>query len=118
MIRKSGKGACMSPERRVLLGLCVFATLATALLAAAPARAQLFYDDTRRALDLGPDPLARSPRMVGMGRLTYVIDDVHHRFDIWEFSANPAALLVSDSSTTIDLYPSTASNSTVHDEEL
>jgi hypothetical protein len=103
----------MDPMRRVLIGLSALATIAT--LAATPAHAQ-FYDDARRVLDLGPDPLSRSPRMVGMGRLSLVLEDVHNRFDIWEFSRNPAALLEGDSASTFELYPSTASNSTVHDD--
>ncbi len=103
----------MNPKRRVLMGACALATFAA--LAAAPASAQ-FYDDARRALDLGPDPIARSPRMVGMGRLSLVLDDPHHRFDIWEFSGNPAGLFESDTSSAFELTPATAANSTVHDD--
>ena len=103
----------MDPMRRVLNGAWALAAIAT--LAVAPAHAQ-FYEDVRRTLDLGPDPLARSPRMVGMGRLSLVIDDAHHRFDIWEFSGNPAALFDSDSVSTFELFPSTAASSTVHDD--
>jgi hypothetical protein len=104
----------MDPRRRVLHGLSAFAVIAT--LSAATAHAQ-FYEDARRDLGLGPDPIARSPQNVGMGRLSLVVDDVHNRFDIWEFSANPAALVESDSVSTIEFYPGTASNSTVHDED-
>ncbi len=103
----------MDPMRRVRDGAWALAMIVA--LAAPPAHAQ-FYEDALRDLDLGPDPLARSPRMVAMGRLSLVLDDVHLRYDIWEFSRNPAALLDADSVSSFEMYPSTAANSTVHDD--
>lgn len=102
----------MDPMRRVRSGIWALAAIAAL---AVPAHAQ-FYDDVLRGLGLGPDPLTVSPRLVGMGRLSLVVDDVHHRFDIWEFSHNPAALLDADSVSTFELYPSTTSNSVIHDD--
>jgi hypothetical protein len=103
----------MNPKRWVLNGAWALATIAT--LVAAPAYAQ-FYEDARRDLDLGPDAISRSPRMLGMGRLSLVLDDVHLRLDIWEFSANPAGLYESDSTSSLEFYPGTTARSTVHDE--
>ena len=103
----------MNPKHWVLIGACAIA--AVAALAISPASAQ-FYEDARRTLDLGPDPLARSPRLVGMGRLSLVAHDEHNRDDIWEYSANPAGLYESDSTSSFEVYPTTAANSTVHDE--
>ncbi len=103
----------MGPRLRVLIGAWVLAALT--LVAAGPVRAQ-FYEDARRSLDLSPDPAERSPRMLGMGRLSYVIDDVHHRSDVWEFSGNPAGLLDSDSLSTLELYPATSAANRVHDD--
>src|SRR5262249_48142631 len=82
---------------------------------ATPVRAQL-YDDTRRVLGLAPDPLARSPRLVGMGGLSLIYDDAHSRMDLWEYAHNPAALLNVDSTSTFELYPATESRSEVHDD--
>lgn len=96
--------------------LAAFAALALALMSApAPARAQ-FLDEALQANDLSPDAISRSPRMVGMGRLSLVFDDVHHRYDLWEFGANPAGLLDADSVSTLEFYPGTASESSVHDD--
>src|SRR5437773_11442903 len=100
----------MDPMRRVLNGVWLLATIAA--LAAATAHAQSCQDIRY----LGSDPIDRSPRMAGMGRLSLVVDDVHHRFDIWEFSGNPAALVDSDTSSTFEFYPSTGACSTVHDD--
>ena len=95
----------MDPKRwvRCLVGILA---VCSALAAAAPVHAQ-FYDETRRALELGPDPLAHSPRLVGMGGLTLALEETHSRYDVWEFSGNPAALMQSDTSSSFELYPST-----------
>src|SRR5437870_3472388 len=87
--RTCRKGAGMSPWKRVRIGaLC--STLVVAVLASAiPARAQ-FYEDSRRALDLTPDPLERSPRLLGMGRLTVIGEDPHYALTLWDFGGNPA----------------------------
>ena len=106
----------MDPKRWVRSFVGILA-VCSAIVAAAPAHAQ-FYDDTRRSLDLGPDPLARSPRMVGMGGLSLALEDVHHRYDVWEFSANPAALMQSDTVSSFELYPGTTARNTLHDEPV
>ena len=104
----------MDPKPWVLKVAGMLAVLGT-LAAVAPANAQ-FYEDTRRSLQLGPDALTRSPRLVGMGGLSLVLEDAHFRYDIWEFSANPAALMQSDTTSTFEIYPGTTARSTLHDE--
>jgi len=104
----------MNPKHWVPRGAWVLASL-IALVVVPVAHAQ-FYDDARRTLGLGPDPTARSPRLLGMGRLSLVVDDVHHRYDVWEYAANPAGLPGSDSTSSFEFYPSTASSSAVHDD--
>ena len=56
----------MGPKRWARSAVWTLVALATV---ASPVRAQL-YEDTRRALGLAPDPLARSPHLVAMGGLT------------------------------------------------
>jgi len=80
---------------------------------AAPVAAQS-YDDERRALDL-TSPLARSPRLIGMGRLTLVIDDPHNRITLWDFAGNPTGVMEADSLSTVELRPGTTAISSLHD---
>lgn len=103
----------MSPSRRVLLGaLTIGVLLAPAL--AVPVLAQDF-EAARRSLDFAPDPLARSPRLLGMGRLGFVVDDPNNRLTLWDFAGNPAGILEDDSVSTLELRPATWSTSSVHD---
>ena len=97
----------MSPPRRVGLRALV---LGIAVLWACPVGAQL-YEDARRAIDLSPDPLARSPRLLGMGRLSLVIDDPRNRITLWDFAANPTGIGEVDTVSTLEVRPSTASAS-------
>lgn len=72
-------------------------------------------DETRRALDLAPDPIARSPRMLGMGRLSLVMDASHNRITMWDFAGNPTGIAESESTSTFDLRPGTAARSDLQD---
>jgi hypothetical protein len=107
----------MSPSRRVRLSAiaCLFVTFSMA--AAAPAGAQFspFADDALRAADLGTDPLTRSPGLAGMGRLTFVGSDPHHRITLWDFAGNPTGVSEADSSSTLDLRPGAGGASDVND---
>lgn len=103
----------MSPRRRVLSSALI-PVLAIFLAFAAPASAQ-YYDAVRGSLGFTMDGIERSPNLMGMGRLTLVGDDVHSRFTLWDFGANPVGVLDADSSSTAELFPSTASLSGVHD---
>ena len=103
----------MSPRRRVLSsaltpGLLFLAALAT------PAHAQ-FYDVARRSLDFSLDAIERSPRLLGMGRMTFVGDDPQTAITLWDFALNPIGVLDADSSSTLELYPATSSG--LHDKK-
>jgi hypothetical protein len=113
LTRTSRKGVFMSPRRRVLLSALVPGLLLVVALAA-PARAQ-FYDAARHALDFSMDGIERSPRLVGMGQLTYVGNDPHTAITLWDFAANPLGILSADSSNTVEIYPATSSLSDVQD---
>jgi opacity protein-like surface antigen len=81
------------------------------VIAGSPARAQL----TGPTIGQLPDPLTRSPRLVGIGRLELVIPDRHNRINLWDFAGNPAGLALDDSASVLYLRPSTASASSVQD---
>lgn len=104
----------MSPSRRVCWSAISVVWLATATWVA-PATAQSSYEDARRALDFAPEPLARSPRQLGMGRLTLVANDAHSRITMWDFAGNPTGILEADSTSTLEIAPGTASAAAVRD---
>jgi len=104
----------MSPRRRVLLSALIPGLLFVTTLAA-PARAQ-FYDELRRSLDFSLDAIERSPRLVGMGQLTYVGNDPHTAVTLWDFAANPLGILSADTLNTIEIYPGTSSLSGAEDQ--
>lgn len=66
------------------------------------------YEAARQAIDFSPDPTARSPRLLGMGRLS-LASDVNNHIDLWDFARNPAGVLETDSVSTLDVWPSTSS---------
>src|SRR5688572_27037518 len=66
------------------------------------------YEEARQSLDFSPDATARSPRLLGMGRLS-LADDVHGRINFWDFAGNPIGLADADSSSTFELRPATSS---------
>ena len=76
----------------------------------AAAQAQVLYETALHALDLAPDPLERSPRLLGMGRLT-LVNDVHNRLTLWDFGQNPTGILDADSTSTMELRPATSARS-------
>jgi hypothetical protein len=92
-----------------LVGLGIF------LAGASPASAQEFAA-TEQALGVSPDPIARSPRLSGMGRLTLLGDDRHNRITLWEFAGNPAGISSADSTSTLELRPGTSSASDISDD--
>jgi hypothetical protein len=101
----------MSPRRRVLLSVISSIFLLTAL--AVPVYAQ-FYDAARGALGFSLDAIERSPRLLGMGGLTFVGDDPHTAITLWDFAGSPLGILEADSSSTAEMYPATSSFSRVH----
>ena len=96
------------------------AIVAVACLATAagpwPATAQV-HEDALRSLDWAADPLARSPRLLGMGRLT-LADDLHNRLSLWEFAGNPTGLAEAESLTTFEYRPIVRNSSIVHDASV
>jgi hypothetical protein len=103
----------MSPSRALLTSALWVACSVGSFLVAPSATAQI-YDAARGSIDLAGDPLRRSPRLLGMGRLT-LADDRHNRITLWDFAADPAGILDADSTSTLLLWPATASQSGVHD---
>ena len=102
----------MSPRRRVLLSAISSILLLTAL--AVPAYAQ-FYDMARGSLGFSLDAIERSPRLLGMGGMTFVGDDPHTAITLWDFAASPLGILEADSVNTAEVYPATSSYSGLRD---
>lgn len=95
----------MSSSRRVLAKALSLTLLAVAGLASA-ASAQ-FYEPAIRSLGLTSDALARSPRLLGMGKLQLVVDDRDASLNLWDFARNPMGLAGDDSVSTVDVRPGT-----------
>jgi len=68
---------------------------------ARPAGAQFLGND---AQPMFPDPIPRSTRLQGMGRLT-LADDWNNRLTLWDFARNPVGLAESDSTSEIEVWP-------------
>ena len=68
---------------------------------ARPAGAQFLGND---AQPMFPDPIPRSTRLQGMGRLT-LADDWNNRLTLWDFARNPVGLAESDSASEIEVWP-------------
>jgi hypothetical protein len=109
----------MSPTRRVRLGAGLLTTILLSLAISTPSRAQysLFAPAAARSSDFLVDPLLRSPGLAGMGRLTLVGEDPHHRINLWDLGGNPAGVAMADSVSTLDLRPGAASSSDVFDQQ-
>ena len=89
--------------------------LLVVLASAGPAAAQR-YEDARRILGFGQDPIGRSPRLAGMGGLTVVGDDRHNRITLWDFALNPTGIAEAESTTVFELRPGTSALSAVEDQ--
>lgn len=95
----------MSSSRRVLpkaLSLTLLAV--TCLVSAACAQ---FYEPSMGALGLTSGSLARSPRLLGMGKLQLVVDDRDAGLSLWDFAQNPMGIATDDSVSTLDFRPGT-----------
>jgi opacity protein-like surface antigen len=81
-----------------------FAPLLLAAVSILPgsANAQLPFDDIP---GFGIDAVARSPRLVAMGRMSYVLEDPQHRIGLWELGRNPVGVADADSGSTVDFGP-------------
>jgi hypothetical protein len=83
------------------LGLMLMGTMGLAGMAGA----QFLGND---AQPIFPEPIARSTRLLGMGRLT-LADDRNNRLTLWDFAHNPVGLAESDSASEVELWPGTQS---------
>jgi len=101
----------MSPTRWVL-PRALSLTLLAAGLVPATASAQ-FYEPALRSLDLTAGPLARSPRLVGMGGLSLAVPDRDASISLWDLGGIPVGLGLDDTTSTLDLRPGTSSLSGV-----
>src|SRR5262245_57508921 len=104
----------MGMSRRVLSSAIATGACLCVLAGASPSRAQV-HDAALRSLDYSPDPLARSPRLLGMGRLT-LADDLHNRLTLWDFAGNPLGIAEAESTSTLDVRTVFRNSSVLHDE--
>ncbi len=103
----------MGPSPRVLRSALVIA-MCLGTLAGVPRASAQHLDAALRSLDYAPDPLARSPRLLGMGRLTLAADP-HNRLSLWDFAGNPTGIAEADSVTTFEYRPVLRSSSVLRD---
>lgn len=103
----------MGARPRVRMIVLALAALMLPLMAGS-ASAQ-FFDEALRAYGLTPDPLARSPRLIGMGNLGLVVPDRDNEIDLWDFAANPVGVVDADSTSVFELRPTTWAGSGAHD---
>ncbi len=103
----------MGPSRRVLRSAIVTVACLGALAGVSPSAAQS-HDAALRSLDYSPDLLARSPRLLGMGRLT-LADDLHNRITLWDFAGNPTGIAEAESVTTFEYRPVLHSSTVLRD---
>jgi hypothetical protein len=83
------------------------------LTGALPAAAQQ-YETSLRSLDYSPDPLVRSPRLLGMGRLT-LADDLHNHINLWDFAGSPTGIADAESLTVFEYRPGTRTSTALRD---
>ena len=84
----------MGPSPGVLRSALVACLCAAAIAGAPPAKAES-YDASVWGFDR-ERTLERSPRLLGMGRLT-LADDLHNRISLWEFAGNPTGIAAAES---------------------
>ncbi|MEO5988508.1 MAG: hypothetical protein ABIR01_06365 [Candidatus Eisenbacteria bacterium] len=66
-----------------------------------------FYEPSVSSLGLTSSSLARSPRLLGMGKLQLVVDDRDASINLWDFAQNPMGIATDDTVSTLDLRPGT-----------
>lgn len=103
----------MGPSPRVLRSALVIVMCVGSFTGPTPAAAQRL-DAALRSLDYAPDPIARSPRLLGMGRLT-LADDLHNRISLWDFAGNPTGIAEAESVSTLEYRPVLRSSTTLRD---
>lgn len=102
----------MSPRHPARRGL--LPVLAVLVLVPAAARAQTAAE-AAATLGAAGDPLARTARPLGMGRLTLVLPDANNRITLWDFAGNPTGILEADSVSSLELRPTLWTTSSARD---
>jgi len=92
----------------------LFTLVAATLCLASPIRAQSL-EEFPSSLGGSFDPLARTARAVGMGRLTLVLPDHNNRITMWDFAGNPTGILDADSVSSVEFRPGGWSTSSARD---
>jgi hypothetical protein len=105
----------MSRSRGSLLTAWFLLSLSASLACLTADSSAQVYEGARRALDLSPDPIARAPRLLGMGQLT-LVNTVNNRLNLWDFAGNPTGVVDADTVTSFEMRPATSSAAGVHDE--
>ena len=67
-----------------------------------------------RGLGYEVDPVARSPRLLGMGQLQ-LVEDRHNRLALWNFAGNPTGIAEAESTSTFEYRPLVRSGSVFAD---
>lgn len=98
----------MSASRGLRLSALAWMILG-AVAAPAVSSAQVI-DPIFEHFGIARDPLARTPRLVGLGTVALVSDRNNH-LTLWDFARNPAGLHAEDTTSTIDIRPVTESRS-------
>jgi len=93
------------------LALSVWCGLMTLSVVPTSSNAQV-YESARRSLDFSQDPVERTPRLLGMGRLT-LTSDVHNGLNLWDFAGNPIGIMDADTGSTVEIRPGTSSAAAV-----
>lgn len=103
----------MGASRRVTRSAMVILMAAAAGAAPVPASAQQ-YESSLRSVGYFPDPLARNPRLLGMGRLS-LASDVHNDLNIWDVAGNPLGIAGAESISVVEVRPRVRTAAGVHD---
>ena len=75
------------------------------LMALGPARPVLAQNETAlQGLGYLVDPIARSPRLLGMGQLK-LVEDRHNSLALWDFAGNPTGIAEAESISTFEYRP-------------
>lgn len=98
----------MRASRGLMLSALCWTLISWTTAALAQIRDPLSY-----TFDFSPDATSRSPRLLGMGRLT-LASDVHNAVNLWDLAANPIGLFEADTSSSFDLRPATSSAAARH----
>src|SRR5439155_3420316 len=70
-------------------------------------------DPALHSLDLSTGPVARSPRLLGMGGLSLAVPDRDASINLWDFAGMPVGLAADDTTSTLDVRPATDALSSV-----